>query len=551
MSIYGMGGSGKTTLVSSIYNNQNVQSNFDCYAWITVSQAYKIQELFRSLLKELFESQKELVAHDLRTMEYRQLVEILVDYLERRRYFIVLDDVWSISLWWEIRVALPEGVKSSRIILTTRNEEIASFSYGVGSFIHHIQPLQKDEAWSFFCRIAFSYVKNKCCPNEVSKIARLIVSKCQGLPLAIVAMGVSCRKRDSFIKPKRLFRLWIAEGFVAERRGMTLEEVAETYFMELVSQNMVQVEERRDCGRPTLCRMHDLLRELALSTSESENFCLVYEESVATEICRVRRLSIHVINGIEATDEIVKQLGKLTQLQKIGFVKITEEHGTELCKSIQKLKLLNTLSLMVFDAGETLKMDAMWSPPPLLQKINFIGKLEKVPLWLGALHLLTSLCLRWSQLTEDPPTCIHALPRVSKLFLINAYNGRKLYFRKEWFPKLKFLTLSTLQELNQVTIEEGALPRLQSLDLVRCQELKMVPEGIKHLINLQKLYLADAQKELVEQFRGGADRPKFQHIPEIGNHNKTNDGWNYERLSSVSVNNDKYSRAGAKYRHII
>ncbi|KAF9613273.1 hypothetical protein IFM89_006772 [Coptis chinensis] len=63
--------------------------------------------------------------------------------------------------------------------------------------------------------------------------------------------------------------------------------------MELVSRNMVQVEERRDCGRPTLCWMHDLLRELALSTSESENFCLVYEESVATEICRVHRPSIH------------------------------------------------------------------------------------------------------------------------------------------------------------------------------------------------------------------------------------------------------------------
>lgn len=30
------------------------------------------------------------------------------------------------------------------------NEGIASFSFGVGSRMHHVQPLTDDEAWDFF-----------------------------------------------------------------------------------------------------------------------------------------------------------------------------------------------------------------------------------------------------------------------------------------------------------------------------------------------------------------------------------------------------------------
>jgi len=40
ISIVGMGGSGKTTLVANTYNNDDVKKHFDCWAWITVSQAY-------------------------------------------------------------------------------------------------------------------------------------------------------------------------------------------------------------------------------------------------------------------------------------------------------------------------------------------------------------------------------------------------------------------------------------------------------------------------------------------------------------------------------
>ena len=59
--------------------------------------------------------------------------------------------------------------------------------------------------------------------------------------------------------------LWMAEGFVEQVEGSTQEEIAESYLVELSFQSMLQVVKRSEYGRPRRCKMHDLMRELALS----------------------------------------------------------------------------------------------------------------------------------------------------------------------------------------------------------------------------------------------------------------------------------------------
>ena len=57
ISIVGMRGSGKTTLVANTYNNDDVKKHFDCCAWITISQAYELEDLLRSMSRD-FTSQR-------------------------------------------------------------------------------------------------------------------------------------------------------------------------------------------------------------------------------------------------------------------------------------------------------------------------------------------------------------------------------------------------------------------------------------------------------------------------------------------------------------
>ncbi|KAF3440146.1 hypothetical protein FNV43_RR18424 [Rhamnella rubrinervis] len=716
VSLVGMGGSGKTTLAANVYNNESVKRSFICQAWITVSQTYVIEELLRSLIKEFYQTSRDILPAELNAKSYRELVQIMLNYLELKRFLIVFDDVWDTNLWEEIKVSIPDNLLRSRIILTTRIEGIAFSSLGVERHIYHIEPLPPREAWKLFCMKAFSNYPDKRCPPEFESLALKVLEKCEGLPLAIVALGgiMSSKKsmlewtqvcnnlnwqlsdnpmldkfnrilllsfndlpyrlkhcflycslfpEDYEIGSKRLIGLWMAEGFIQDVKGITPEEVAESYLMELISRSMLQVVYRNPSGRPNTCKMHDLMRELAVSISEKEKFCAVNDKREDMEQFGARRLSIvltpdkeikawttgmsqlrsllvffkdmvadpsssnklpsgfkllrvldledfplieklpdelisnlfnlrylnlrstsikelpksisrlynlqtldirnteietlpkgitklknlrhllmyrspkegfhfryikgtrvpwkmsrlnklQVLSCIISEGDVIKQVGSMTQLTRIGITDVKEEDGKDLCASLQKMKLLHYLFLMVTDEERTLGIDAISSPPPLLQTLILVGKLVRVPRWISCLDNLVHLYLRWSRLEEDVLPHIASLPCLGKLTLINAYVGEKLCFR-EGFSKLTCLDMS-LPQLEAITIEEGVMPHLERLDLYKCINLKTVPNGIEGLSNLQWLDLLVMPIELIQSIRtGGVDRPMVQHIPNI------------------------------------
>jgi disease resistance protein RPM1 len=177
--------------------------------------------------------------------------------------------------------------------------------------IHELKSLNDKQSLELFNKKAFHDL-NGCCPENLVDISSKIVEKCYGLPLTIVVIGglLSCKDRsytydwyrfsknintelnedsniklilslsyhdlpynlkqcllyfglypEDFIVPSNLLtRQWMAEGFIKEDIGSTLEEVAEEYLTELIRRNLVQVVSISIDGRAKSCRVHDLLQ---------------------------------------------------------------------------------------------------------------------------------------------------------------------------------------------------------------------------------------------------------------------------------------------------
>ncbi|KAK2977922.1 hypothetical protein RJ640_000926 [Escallonia rubra] len=147
---------------------------------------------------------------------------------------------------------------------------------------------------------------------------------------------------DYRIRRKRLIRLWIAEGFVEQVRGKTPERLADDYLLDLVHRSMFEVVMRSPTGRPKILKMHDIMRELAISMSEKENFCTVRDGRQATEGAS-RRLSIQTYG-----EDFKSLKGKSRFRSLFMFVADTVSPSSPRTNS-SRFKLLRVLDLQAID----------------------------------------------------------------------------------------------------------------------------------------------------------------------------------------------------------
>ncbi|CAL5347896.1 unnamed protein product [Camellia sinensis] len=173
ISVVGIGGIGNTTLAKKIYDSQEVVAHFNCKAWVTVSQSFKPEELLKKMIKQL--SGKDVLPDE----GIESLIDKLRGYLSEKRYVIVFDDVWETDFWGSIRHALPKNSEGSKIIITTRKEQVAAFcTETLVDHVHELQALSQEKAWKLFCTKAFQLDFGGHCPLELEEVSRFATCNC-------------------------------------------------------------------------------------------------------------------------------------------------------------------------------------------------------------------------------------------------------------------------------------------------------------------------------------------------------------------------------------
>ncbi|CAM8885115.1 unnamed protein product [Rhodiola kirilowii] len=553
--VVGMAGLGKTALVKNIYDDMKVKMYFQSHAWISVCQTFKIEELLRDLIQQLYGENRSLVPSEIDRMNIEELIKQIQTLLNRTRYLVVLDDVWSIDVWISIKIAFPGNNKSSRIMLTTNNADVAFSSGESTTYIYNLHPLTEKDSWTMFCNKVYN---GGPCPENLVKTSEAILKKCGGLPLAIVAIsGVLTTKdqaepyswmkvdrslgaelednrrlrstykllalsyndlpyylkacflymsifpEDHPIERLKLIRLWMAEGFLKEINDMAPEDVGQSYLTELINRNLVQVAETSSDGRMKTCHVHDLLREIITVKSRAQNFVTIAKNGELYPK-NVRRLSLQ--NSLSHFQEAQN----LCQLRSLLMFKVEEPLTTSLASSLFSggLKLLTVLDLQ----GATLEK----FPSSIIELLNLRylslkdTRVKSIPNSIGMLQKLQTLDLKHTLISKVPVEILK-LQQLRNLLIYryefetyadfpSRYGFKAPNGIQNLFHLRKLCSVEGGQGCNRVLRELEILTHLRRLAIIELSEENgpLLCSSVEKLKNLHALSISAAKDDILD-----------------------------------------------------
>ncbi|CAH1439656.1 unnamed protein product [Lactuca virosa] len=492
VSIVGMGGIGKTTLAKVLYNEQKVKDHFEVRAWVCVSEECDVFNISKAIFQAVTGQNKDFANLDL-------LHVALKEELSKKRFLLVLDDVWNEddNKWQLIQSPLIVGAPGSRIIVTTRSTRVASVMDSQQTY--PLGVLSNEDALSLFAQHALGE-KNFDKHPTLKLFGEGMVQKCGRLPLALTALGrvlkgnrngdkweellkseiwdiddgnkilpalklsyyhlpphlkqlfayCSLIPKDYVFNKNKLVLLWVAEGFLSQSKGnKSMENLGHEYFEELKSRSFFQQSTNDELGYT----MHDLMNDLATSVAGEFSFRLDGEVDVSDmneTSDKFRHLSL-VGRGSGSYRKFI-ELQRAKYLRTFLVMSVGLENYGFLDKVLLELQFLRVLSVV-----------------GLNHKYQGRQIIRMVPESIGNLKHLRYLNFSYTRITCLPEE-VSELYNLQTLLVHDCDEFSSLPKNCAKLINLRHLDISNTPKLNKMPLGIGGLTSLQTLTKVIIEE---------------------------------------------------------------------------------
>ncbi|CAN1343894.1 Putative disease resistance RPP13-like protein 1 [Linum perenne] len=516
--IIGMGGLGKTTLAQLVLSR--AKSGFDFTAWVSVGEDFDVHRITKTILDSAGSEGKDL----------NSLQEQLKEKLSRKKFLIVLDDVWNENYekWVLCRAPLESGSSGSKIVITTRNASVASIMGTDPPY--HLKELAFNGCLSLFAEHGLG-AKTFAAHSNLEEIGNKIVEKCRGLPLAVKVMGGLLRgkqdprlweevlnskiwefpesngilpalrvsyyhlpshlkqcfaycgilPKDFEIEEDELVLLWMAEGFLAQAKEKKYaKDLGHRYFRDLVSRSFFQ-QSSEDKSRFT---MHDLINDLA--EFESRSICFKLDGNLEeTNSCSKVRYSSFNRHTYDLLPRLYKRYFLSNKMlfeliPKLRYLRVLSLAGYKLEKLPEMIFALEHLRYLNLSYTDIVSLSELVGELVNLQTLRLQGcrRLVKLPRSIGNLINLQLLDNQKTYNLQELPAEIAKLINLTDLSIQDSPE-------LEWFPDIALPLLRIIKRLRircckNLRSLPNQLPELTSLLLLwvnSCGSLKSFPKG--------------------------------------------------------------------------
>ncbi|EYU41261.1 hypothetical protein MIMGU_mgv1a018472mg [Erythranthe guttata] len=508
VSIYGMGGLGKTTIARKVYTHGDVRRHFDVFAWSCISQQWDKKDVLQEILIKLIpEKRGEILG-----MRDEELVKELHCVQLKNKCLVVLDDIWSGQDWERLQPAFPTTMTTraagSKILLTTRNRQVPDLANPSG-FLYEPRFLSIEESWELLRRKAFPksednikiirydlvydnitwYLARGRGNGQQQAVNGVLAFSYHDLPYKFKQpfLYLANFPEDFEIEAEKLYQFWLAEGFISRddrAEEETMVDVAERYLAELAQRSMVQVNVKETAGGFKSCRLHDLMRDLCISKAKEENFAKVVDfrhESSSTNnttATTMRRISVYLGRSNIANSDPVAACSEYRHIRSAFFYAndLTVDFMQRTKVHFSNLELLRVLNLQGFryqlpkTIGDLIHLRHL--------SLSF-SHFKKLPPSLGKLIFLQTLDLEVDNELEVP-NVIWKLARLEHLYLpakFQTHDSKKL--RLDGLSELEILVNFNTRFCDVRDLD--TLTNLRKLRAAINDELNDLPNIIKYI----------------------------------------------------------------------